>query len=387
MRVALVAGPEAGHALPALALAREFAQAGDNPVVFTGRKWQDAAATAGLAVRELPGLAPRDDEDDGDAGAKLSARAARMAVELAPALTGFDVVVSDTITVAGGWAAELAGLPWIELSPHPLYQPSRGLPPVGLGLAAGHGPRGRSRDAMLRALSAPAVRRGQRQRREARASIGLAGPGTPAAHFVATLPALEPRRPDWPRAAHLIGPLHFEPTARVLTPPPGAEPLVVVAPSTAATGNGEVVAGAEAAVALLAERLPVRVAVSSLARPGRQDVLLRQARVTVCGGGHGLLSKSLLAGVPVVVVPGGGDQRELAGRVARLGCGAVVAPRAGEPFAGRLAAAIEEVVRDPGYAAAARRVGASVAGVTDPVRQCRVLVERMVPMERMGSCG
>jgi hypothetical protein len=55
-------------------------------------------------------------------------------------------------------------LPWVELSPHPLYRPSAGLPPVGSGLAPGRGLRGRLRDAVLRALSARSVRDGVRQR-------------------------------------------------------------------------------------------------------------------------------------------------------------------------------------------------------------------------------
>ena len=87
----------------------------------------------GVDAAELLGLDPDDSDDDADDGAKLHRRAARMAVlnvpvirELAP-----DLVVSDVITVCGGLAAELLGLPWVELCPHPLYRPSRGLPPVG----------------------------------------------------------------------------------------------------------------------------------------------------------------------------------------------------------------------------------------------------------------
>ena len=37
-----------------------------------------------------------------------------------------DLVVSDVITACGGMAAELLGIPWIELNPHPLYRPSDG---------------------------------------------------------------------------------------------------------------------------------------------------------------------------------------------------------------------------------------------------------------------
>ena len=36
MRVAVVAGPEAGHAFPAIALCLRFRDAGDSPVLLTG---------------------------------------------------------------------------------------------------------------------------------------------------------------------------------------------------------------------------------------------------------------------------------------------------------------------------------------------------------------
>ncbi len=93
---------------------------------------------------ELAGLDPVDGDDDSDAGAKIHQRAARMAVLNVPVLRQHrpDLVVSDAITVCGGMAAELMGSPWVELSPHPLYLPSRGLPPIGSGLAPGTGLRG-----------------------------------------------------------------------------------------------------------------------------------------------------------------------------------------------------------------------------------------------------
>ena len=148
-----------------------------------------------------------------------------------------DLVVSDVITAAGGFAAELLALPWVELNPHPLYRPSKGLPPVGSGLAAGVGVRGRLRDAVMRGLSARSFRHGLRQRAAARAAIGLPAtdPG-PRRRLIATLPALEVPRPDWPADAVVVGPLHFEPTSSRLEIPPGTGPVVLVAPSTAATG-------------------------------------------------------------------------------------------------------------------------------------------------------
>jgi len=47
MQVAVVAGPEAGHVLPAIALCLRFAAAGDDPVLVTGRQWLDTARGVG----------------------------------------------------------------------------------------------------------------------------------------------------------------------------------------------------------------------------------------------------------------------------------------------------------------------------------------------------
>lgn len=383
MRVAVVAGPEAGHAFPAIALCLRLAAAGDEPVLLTGAEWLDTARRAGLDAVELLGLDPDESDDDTDAGAKLHHRAARMAVLNLPVLRDLqpDLVVSDVITVCGGMAAELAGIGWVELSPHPLYLPSKGLPPIGSGLAPGAGVRGRLRDATMRALTARSVRAGGRQRTQARRQIGLLGvdPG-PRRRLIATLPALEVPRPDWPAEAVVVGPLHFEPTTDVLALPPGEGPLVVVAPSTASTGTAGL---AELALDHLipGETLPVgsRLVVSRMggddvAVPpwavvglGRQDELLREADVVVCGGGHGMLSKTLMAGVPMVVVPGGGDQWELANRVVRQGSARLIRPLSVD----NLVAGITEVLSDMDYRQAARRAGESIAEVADPVAVCR----------------
>lgn len=382
VRVVVVAGPDPGHVFPALALCQKFAAAGDEPTLLTGVKWLDTARAAGVNAAELVGLDPGTDDDDNDAGAKLHERAARMAVLNAPRMVDLapDLVVSDVITSAGGLAAELLGVPWAELSPHPLYLPSKGLPPLGSGLAVGEGLRGRVRDSVLRTLTAPAVRTGQRQRADARESIGLpAGGGDPVRRLIATLPALEVPRPDWPAEAVVVGPLHFEPTDAVLDVPPGDGPLVVVSPSTATTGMADL---AEVALGCLipGETLPpgARVVVSQLSPHdgstppwavvglGRQDQLFARADVLVCGSGHGIVSKSLLAGLPLVAVPGGGDQWEMANRVVRQGSGVLVRPLTAEA----LAAAVGEVLALPGHRDAARRAGAGVADVADPVAAC-----------------
>ncbi|BBX44193.1 glycosyltransferase [Mycobacterium cookii] len=377
MRVAVVAGPDPGHSFPAIALCQRFLAAGDAPTLLTGVEWIDTARAVGVDAVELLGLDATEDDDDLDDGAKLHRRAARMAVLNAPQLQAMtlDLVVSDVITACGGMAAELLGIPWVELNPHPLYRPSKGLPPLGSGLAPGTGIRGRLRDATMRALTARSWRAGLRQRSEARVGIGLpaSDPG-PLRRLIATLPALEVPRPDWPAEAIVVGPLHFEPTEQVLPIPPGSGPVVMVAPSTATTGTRGMAETALDALGSLGARVVVsRLNGSDLTVPpwavvglGRQDALLAEADLAICGGGHGMVAKSLLAGVPLVVVPGGGDQWEIANRVARQGSGRLVRPLTGEA----LAEAAGEVLATPSYRDAARRAAAGAAGVADPVRVC-----------------
>lgn len=382
MRVAVVAGPDPGHSFPAIALCRRFSAAGDKPTLLTGTEWLDTARAAGVDSVELAGLDPTTEDDDRDAGAKIHQRAARMAVlnlgqlrELAP-----DLVVSDVITACGGMSAELLGIPWIELNPHPLYLPSKGLPPLGSGLAPGTGITGRLRDTAMRAMTARSWRAGIRQRAEVRVGIGLPAidPG-PLRRLIATLPALEVPRPDWPAEAILVGPLHFEPTEQLLPIPPGAGPVVVVAPSTALTGTqGMAQTALDSLVPGTGLPAGARVVVSRLNGPdltvppwavaglGRQDELLAQADLAICGGGHGMVAKTLLAGVPLVMIPGGGDQWEIANRVVRQGSGQLVRPLTAEA----LTRAVNEVLSTPNYRQAAQRAAASVTDVADPVWVC-----------------
>jgi UDP:flavonoid glycosyltransferase YjiC (YdhE family) len=70
--------------------------------------------------------------------------------------------------------------------------------------------------------------------------------------------------------------------------------------------------------------------------------------------------------VPMVVVPGGGDQWEIANRIVRQGSAVLVRPLTGEA----LTAAVGEVIGTPGFREAARRAGGDGDGIADPVRVC-----------------
>ena len=231
----------------------------------------------------------------------------------------------------------------------------------------------------MRAATGRSIKQGLAQRSQARVGVGLPAldPG-PQARLIATLPALEVPRPDWPECAHVVGPLLWEPTEVILDPPPGDEPLVMVAPSTAHTGavgmfEGTVEGLDGAGVRLIASMLDgaegqhpdwVRAGL------GRQDAMLRDASVLVCGGGHGMLAKALLAGVPTVVVPGGGDQWELANRAARAGTSVIVRPADAQSIRD----AVLQVLSDGRFAEAAKSAAATASQVIDPVAVCRQVV-------------
>ena len=77
----------------------------------------------------------------------------------------------------------------------------------------------------------------------------------------------------------------------------------------------------------------------------------------VTHGGHGSVMGSLAHGVPLVCIPGvGADQPIVGERIEAIGAGRLVAPDA----VGDLAATVAQVLSDPTYGAAARRMEALI---------------------------
>ena len=97
--------------------------------------------------------------------------------------------------------------------------------------------------------------------------------------------------------------------------------------------------------------------------PHRQ--VLEHADLVVTHAGHGTTIKSLSRGVPLVCLPMGRDQNDVAARVVAAGAGVRLRPGS---RAGKIAAAIQEVLGDPAYASAAGRMAESIASDVDPDR-------------------
>ncbi|MBW3620879.1 MAG: glycosyl transferase [Actinobacteria bacterium] len=365
LRVALIAGPDPGHAFNALGLGVVLAARGHDVTIGTGTQHQRAAEDAGLRFVELPLLAPT--ARDGDMGHLIWGRGAEMAPPLAELLRPLrlDVVVSDVLTRAGSFAAELLGVPWVELSPHHLFEPDPAIPPVGMGRAPARTWWRRRSDDRIRRAQQASLDEGAALERDVRRGLGLPPDGgEPEARLLCTLPALELEREDWPAEAHVVGPMGWEPDWPPLAPPEGTAPLVLVTDSTASTVRRSL---AETALDGL-RHADVRLVVTT----GRDDLvvdrrgvrvgraphgpLLDAAAVAVGPGGGGFVAKALVRGVPLVVVPLMGDQRETAGRVQHRGLGRQLSPRWCSPTTLRVA--VEHVLADPRYTTRAREVAA-----------------------------
>jgi UDP:flavonoid glycosyltransferase YjiC (YdhE family) len=366
-RIAVVAGPDAGHAFPALGVAAALRQRGHEVRFYSGADHAELARQLGCSFDLLPRLGPT--SGDGDLGHRLWTRAADMAAPLAEQLRAWSpqLVVSDLLTRCGAFASQLVEVPWVEVLPHHLPDPAPDLPPVGLGRRPARTRLRRADDRRIHHQQLRSLELGAAQAAGAARSLGLADVAPPVLRLVATLPSLERPRASWPADAHVVGPLAVEPPLPHLEPPPGDGPLVLVTDSTA---SGVDVSLADAAIRGL-RHLDVRLVVTSgRVAPRREEdlvvgrgphlPLLAEAAAAVSPGGGGFVSKAAAAGVPHVVVPLLGDQREAAARLRDTGAGRTVRPHRLSPRALRWAV-VRHLADDRARRAAARLAAEAAA--------------------------
>jgi UDP:flavonoid glycosyltransferase YjiC (YdhE family) len=343
-RFLVAAFGDAGHAFPAIGLARALAARGHEAVVETWERWRGPVEAVGLTFtaaeeyRTFPPPPPGSDDGPSVADAALA---------LLPMLERerFDVVVSDILTQAPALAAEQAGLRRATLIPHVYPVHDDGMPFFAFGAQPPRTPVGRALWRGALPVLVGGLRRGREEMNRSRAALGL--PPVERFHggiseqlaLVATFPQLEyPRR--WPPHVRVTGPIGFELPHPDVEVPAGDAPLILVAPSTAQDPEGRLVS---VALEALAEE-PVRVlattnrgtdavseAGSAVAPAGPANAVVVDwlsysqamplADLVVCHGGHGTVARALAAGVPVLCCPAVGDMAENAARVAWAGAG------------------------------------------------------------------
>src|SRR5262249_15704737 len=88
------------------------------------------------------------------------------------------------------------------------------------------------------------------------------------------------------------------------------------------------------------------------------DAVMKEVSLVVTHGGHGTVSRALSHGLPLLVMPMGRDQGDIALRVESHGAGLILPPEACE---GEIATALGHLVKDPRFGIGARRLGEAIA--------------------------
>jgi MGT family glycosyltransferase len=385
-----------GNVAPQLALARSLLERGHGVRVLTEDCLADDVVACGARFERFataPNRARRSEDliRDWEARTPLGAFArGRDRVMMGPAASyaddtygalerePVDALVCDYMLFGPPIAAERAGVP-TALIVHNVYMiPEPGKPAPGPGFLPARGPLGRARD---RALN--------------RAFIALFSRGLPAVNRARTRHGLPPLRRlvdqldnvqlvlvltsesfDFHGSAH---PRHVRYVGPVLADPPwvGAwhspwpeddvRPLVVVSLSSTYMAQERVLARVIEGLGPLHARvlvttgpaidpasLPVRGS-TVVVRSAPHAQLFPDAAVVVTHAGMGTVTRALASGVPLVCLPMGRDQLDVAARVVHAGAGLRL--RAGaKPAAIR--AAVERVMHGPAFQTAARQLGA-----------------------------
>ena len=378
-RILVYTSPAAGHLFPMLDAVVELARRGHVVHVRTLAAHVDRVRALGVEASPIDPRVEAIAMDDWSAKSPLQSidRAIKVFVGRATpevddaraAIATFrpDALVVDCNSWGAGAAAEASDLPWAIFAPYPLPIPSRDAPPFGLGFKPARGALGRARDAVLGPLLRAPMNKALPALNALRARVGVPPLADVAETFTRaprtlalTAGPFEYARSDWPAGVRLVGPGLWTPPAETPAFLDAVTGDVVLATcSTEFQDDGAIVAAAiDGLAGDDATLIATTAAVDRTTLPTRDRAILvpfaphapilARASVTICHGGMGITQRALAAGVPLVVVPWGRDQHEVARRVAECDAGVILSRRKLSPRS----------MRDAVRAARAKRPGA-----------------------------
>jgi MGT family glycosyltransferase len=287
-----------------------------------------------------------------------------------------DLLLVDVLCWGAAAVAEASGLPWASIQHSPTPLPAPEVPPFGPGLRPMTGPLGRLRNRLLTPLTLGMLERVALPGTNALRARAGATPLRDAVDMFTRPPltlyltsrALEYPRTQWPESFLFTGPLSWDPAREApdwldeLT-----RPVALVTTSSEFQDDGVLVRSALDGLA--GEDLDVVATMPAGLEdydvPGNAHLaefvphllLLPKAVVAVTHGGFGGTQKALAAGVPVVVVPFGRDQAEVARRAEASGAGVMLSPKRLSPDRLR-AAARQAITLKPAAVALAAKMAA-----------------------------
>jgi MGT family glycosyltransferase len=292
-----------------------------------------------------------------------------------------DALLTDTALFGASLAAEAARIPCALLSPTISLRPLPGVPPIGSRLGPPRTPSERVRVAAANRRFIAVMNKWLPMLNEARASLQLVPCGhvlelfdRPARLLIAMSAAFDFPADFLPDNVRYIGPLldaadwskpwHFSwsngsnrPRALVSFSTTNQDQADVLQRTINAIGRIKMDAVATLGPALKNVSLhpPANV---TLLPSAPHDSVMKEVSLVVTHGGHGTVSRALFHGLPLLVMPMGRDQGDIAARVEACGVGLSLTPAAAET---EIAAAINRLIEGPQFRAAARRLGTIIA--------------------------
>jgi MGT family glycosyltransferase len=326
------------------------------------------------------------------------------ALEMEPA----DIVVVDCLLLGAYIGAERAGVPTAALF-HQIYPlPDPAIPPFGLGFQPANGAPGRLRDALFRRIFARFYGAALSPVNDARRQLGLAPLSSIFEIFNQPdkVLILSSRAFDFPAAAlpenvRYVGAQLEDSVPKTAWESPWApddqRPLIVVSASTTYQQQRDLLQRVIDALKGMPVRALVTVgpALDTDSLSQHANVVLRsyvphqqvvpQADLVITHGGHGTVMMALSNGVPVLCLPMGRDQADVAARAVWRGAGLSMSSRS-KPDAIRRT--VMRMLAEPRFRVGARRVATEMAcadgessiveeleALYDPERSARLLVE------------
>jgi MGT family glycosyltransferase len=288
-----------------------------------------------------------------------------------------DVLLTESFLLGSLVAADAAGVPSVVLTPTINVVPAEGVPPFGPGFMPATNEQERQRDRAVAAQmtaawdeALPAMNRARQEQGLPPLTHVLEQSMTASRVLVMTSEAFDFKGPR-PPSVRYVGPrLDDLDWAKPWTGHDGPEPLVLVSMSSEFQDHVDVLQNAIDGLGALRVKGLVTTGrgVSPDELSGHPNVeivdsaphraVLPRAAAVVTHGGHGTVLKALAAGVPVVALPLGRDQHDIAARLVHSGAGLRL-PAEASPEA--IAQAVRTVLSDQSYRQAAARLARAIA--------------------------
>jgi MGT family glycosyltransferase len=291
-----------------------------------------------------------------------------------------DAMASDYMLFGPPIAAERAGVPTALLVHNVYIVPEPGKPAAGPGFLPAQGLLGRTRDRAVSRAFVALFNRGLPPVNRARTEQGLPPLRNVLEHFdrAQRVLVLASESFDFHGYSH---PQHLRYVGSTLADPPwvvdwhspwdedDSRPLVIISFSSTYMAQERVLARAIDGLSRVDARVLVTTgptidpasfhpgANTTVVRSAPHAQLFPEAAVVVTHAGMGTVTRALAAGVPLVCIPMGRDQLDVAARVIYSGAGVRLRSSA-KPDAIR--AAVERLIREPSFRTAAVRIGANI---------------------------